>query len=86
MGLFICCWPGMLGCETKELVMEAILCSGDREPTRSTSAGGKSPEPGPLPKNSFVFNIALYYIVAAMVVTFKLGHFKFSALKCAENS
>ena len=40
----------MLGCETKELVMEAILCKGDRDPTRSTSPGGNNPDPGPLPK------------------------------------
>jgi len=30
-------------------VIDAILCKGDNDPTKSTSPGGNKPEPGPLP-------------------------------------
>ena len=50
LGLFIWPWPGIWGWDTKEFVIDAILCNGDNEPTKSTSPGGNNPEPGPLPK------------------------------------
>ena len=52
-----CCpaWEGRFGCETRELVIEAIRWRGDRDPARSSlpiccrGGGGNSLEPGPLP-------------------------------------
>ena len=56
LGLFIWPPPGIWGWDTKEFVIDAILCSGDSDPTKSTSPGGNNPEPGPFPekKNQIV--------------------------------
>ena len=58
--------PDKGGCVTKEFVIEAILCNGDREAAISSAVPGGGPadgnkvEPGLFPENHFFWFRSIY--------------------------